>query len=205
MEKLTDKQKNILQVIKQLIAKNGYPPTIREIGKKAKLSSPATIHFHLTKLEEKGYIKKGDNKNRTIEILVPNEYVEDKNNVVNVPLLGKVTAGTPIEAIETPDEYISIPASLIGNKKEVFSLRVSGESMINVGIYDGDILLVERKNTAINGETVVAMNDNNEVTVKTFYKEKNHFRLQPENDTMEPIILKEVTILGKAIGLYRTF
>ena len=205
MEKLTDKQKNILQVIKQLMAKNGYPPTIREIGKKAKLSSPATIHFHLTKLEEKGYIKKGDNKNRTIEILVPNEYVEDKNNVVNVPLLGKVTAGTPIEAIETPDEYISIPAALIGNKKEVFSLRVSGESMINVGIYDGDILLVERKNTAINGETVVAMNDNNEVTVKTFYKEKDHFRLQPENDTMEPIILKEVTILGKAIGLYRIF
>ena len=205
MEKLTDKQKNILQVIKQLMAKNGYPPTIREIGKKAKLSSPATIHFHLTKLEEKGYIKKGDNKNRTFEILVPNEYVEDKNNVVNVPLLGKVTAGTPIEAIETPDEYISIPAALIGNKKEVFSLRVSGESMINVGIYDGDILLVERKNTAINGETVVAMNDNNEVTVKTFYKEKDHFRLQPENDTMEPIILKEVTILGKAIGLYRTF
>ena len=205
MEKLTDKQKNILQVIKQLIAKNGYPPTVREIGQKAKLSSPATIHFHLTKLEEKGYIKKGDNKNRTIEILVPNEYLEDKNDVVNVPLLGKVTAGTPIEAIETPDEYIALPASLLKNKKEVFTLKVSGESMINVGIYDGDILIVERKNTAINGETVVAMNDNNEVTVKTFYKEKNHFRLQPENDTMEPIILKEVTILGKVIGLYRIF
>ena len=205
MEKLTDKQKNILQVIKQLIAKNGYPPTVREIGQKAKLSSPATIHFHLTKLEEKGYIKKGDNKNRTIEILVPNEDLEDKNDVVNVPLLGKVTAGTPIEAIETPDEYIALPASLLKNKKEVFTLKVSGESMINVGIYDGDILIVERKNTAINGETVVAMNDNNEVTVKTFYKEKNHFRLQPENDTMEPIILKEVTILGKVIGLYRIF
>lgn len=205
MEKLTDKQKNILQVIKQLIAKNGYPPTVREIGQKANLSSPATIHFHLTKLEEKGYIKKGDNKNRTIEILVPNEYIENKNEVINVPLLGKVTAGTPIEAIETPDEYMSIPASLIGNKKEVFTLRVSGESMINVGIYDGDILIVERKNTAINGETVVAMNENNEVTVKTFYKEKDHFRLQPENDTMEPIILKEVTILGKVIGLYRMF
>ena len=205
MEKLTDKQKNILQVIKQLIAKNGYPPTVREIGQKAKLSSPATIHFHLTKLEEKGYIKKGDNKNRTIEILVPNEYLEDKTDVVNVPLLGKVTAGTPIEAIETPDEYIALPASLLKNKKEVFTLKVSGESMINVGIYDGDILIVERKNTAINGETVVAMNNENEVTVKTFYKEKDHFRLQPENDTMEPIILKEVTILGKVIGLYRTF
>ena len=205
MEKLTDKQKNILQVIKQLIAKNGYPPTVREIGQKAKLSSPATIHFHLTKLEEKGYIKKGDNKNRTIEILVPNEYLEDKTDVVNVPLLGKVTAGTPIEAIETPDEYIALPASLLKNKKEVFTLKVSGESMINVGIYDGDILIVERKNTAINGETVVAMNNENEVTVKTFYKEKDHFRLQPENDTMEPIILKEVTILGKVIGLYRIF
>ncbi|MDO4996092.1 MAG: transcriptional repressor LexA, partial [Bacilli bacterium] len=142
---------------------------------------------------------------RTIEILVPNEYLEDKNDVVNVPLLGKVTAGTPIEAIETPDEYIALPASLLKNKKEVFTLKVSGESMINVGIYDGDILIVERKNTAINGETVVAMNDNNEVTVKTFYKEKDHFRLQPENDTMEPIILKEVTILGKVIGLYRIF
>ena len=203
MEKLTDKQKNILQVIKKLIAKNGYPPTVREIGEKAHLSSPATIHFHLTKLEEKGYIKKGDNKNRTIEILVPNEFIEDNNEVVNVPLLGKVTAGTPIEAIETPDEYMAIPAGLIKNKKEVFTLRVSGESMINVGIYDGDILIVERKNTALNGETVVAMNIDNEVTVKTFYKEKDHFRLQPENDTMEPIILKEVSILGKVIGLYR--
>ena len=203
MEKLTDKQKNILQVIKKLIAKNGYPPTVREIGEKAHLSSPATIHFHLTKLEEKGYIKKGDNKNRTIEILVPNEFIEDNNEVVNVPLLGKVTAGTPIEAIETPDEYMAIPAGLIKKKKEVFTLRVSGESMINVGIYDGDILIVERKNTALNGETVVAMNIDNEVTVKTFYKEKDYFRLQPENDTMEPIILKEVTILGKVIGLYR--
>ncbi len=203
MEKLTDKQKNILQIIKQLIAKNGYPPTVREIGQKANLHSPATIHFHLTKLEEKGFIKKGDNKNRTIELLVPNEYVEEKNDVVNVPLLGKVTAGSPIEAIETPDEYMAIPVSLIGHKNEVFTLRVSGESMINVGIYDGDILIVERKNTAVNGETVVAMNNENEVTVKTFYKEKDHFRLQPENDTMEPIILKDVTILGKVIGLYR--
>ncbi len=203
MEKITDKQKNILQIIKQLIAKNGYPPTVREIGNKANLSSPATIHFHLTKLEEKGYIKKGDNKNRTIELLVPNEFKENQEDVVSVPLLGKVTAGTPIEAIETPDEYITLPASLIGSKKEVFTLKVSGESMINVGIYDGDILIVEKRNTANNGEIVVAMNTDNEVTVKRFYKEKDHFRLQPENDNMEPIILNEVTILGKAIGLYR--
>jgi len=205
MEKLTDKQSVILQILKKLIAKNGYPPTVREIGKEANLSSPATIHFHLQKLEEKGYIKKDDNKNRTLEILVPNEYLEQDENIVEVPLLGKVTAGSPIEAIETPDEYFSLPANLVTTKNEVFTLKVSGESMINVGIYDGDILIVERCNTAKNGDTVVAMNDNNEATVKTFYKEDGYFRLQPENDTMEPIILKECTILGKAIGLYRKF
>lgn len=203
MEKLTNGQSKILQVLKKLIAKNGYPPTVREIGEEAKLSSPATIHFHLKQLEKKGYIKKNDKKNRTIEILVPNEYLEKNESVVEVPLLGKVTAGTPIEAIETPDEYFSLPTNIINNRKEVFTLKVSGDSMINVGIYDGDILIVERRNQANNGETVVAMNDNNEVTVKTFYKEKGYFRLQPENDTMEPIILKECTILGKVIGLYR--
>ena len=203
MEKLTIRQNYILQAIKKLIAKNGYPPTVREIGEEAHLSSPATIHFHLKKLEEKGYLKKGSNKNRTLEILVPNEYLQEKENVVDVPLLGKVTAGNPIEAIETPDEFFSLPTNLITTKNDIFTLRVSGESMINVGIYDGDILIVERKNTARNGETVVAMNSNNEATVKTFYKEDGYFRLQPENDTMEPIILKECTILGKVIGLYR--
>ena len=205
MEKLTGRQNYILQVLKKLIAKNGYPPTVREIGEEANLSSPATIHFHLTKLEEKGYIKKNDNKNRTIEILVPNEYLEKEEGIVDVPLLGKVTAGTPIEAIETPDEYFSLPTNLFSTKNDIFTLKVSGESMINVGIYDGDILVVERTNTAKNGDTVVAMNTENEVTVKTFYKEDGYFRLQPENDTMDPIILKEVTILGKAICLYRKF
>ena len=125
--------------------------------------------------------------------------------MVKVPLLGKVTAGTPIEAIEHPNETFALPVELVGNKKEVFTLRVSGESMINVGIYDGDILIVERQQSANNGETVVAMNKDNEATVKTFYKENGHFRLQPENDTMEPIILDEVTILGKVAGLYRKF
>ncbi len=205
MEKLTHRQSFILQIIKELIAKNGYPPTVREIGEKAKLNSPATIHFHLTKLEEKGYIKKGNSKNRTIEVLVPNEFIEKKEDVVEVPLLGKVTAGSPIEAIEMPNEFFALPANLIPAKKDVFTLTVSGESMINVGIYDGDILIVERKTTALNGDCVVAMNDNNEVTVKTFYKENGYFRLQPENDTMDPIILKNVTILGKVIGLYRKF
>ncbi len=205
MEKLTKKQMKILDIIKRLYAKNGYAPTVREIGKAANLRSPATTHFHLNTLEEKGYIDRGGGLNRTLKILVPNEYLEKDENMVEVPLLGKVTAGSPIEAIETPDEYFPLPANLIAGKNDVFTLKVSGESMINVGIYDGDILIVERKNTAINGDTVVAMNDNNEVTVKTFYKEDGYFRLQPENDTMEPIILKNVTILGKAIGLYRKF
>lgn len=205
MEKLTEKQEYILQILKQLKAKNGYAPTVREIGAAANLHSPATIHFHLKKLEEKGFIKKDTSKNRTIEILVPNEFEETNENIVEVPLLGKVTAGTPIEAIETPDEYFSLPANLVTNKKEVFTLKVSGESMINVGIYDGDILIVERQSTAKNGDTVVAMNKDNEATVKTFYKENGHFRLQPENDTMDPIILDQVTILGKAVGLYRKF
>lgn len=205
MEKLTDRQQDILQIIKKLTAKKGYPPTVREIGEEANLHSPATIHFHLMQLVKKGYISKEDGSNRTIEILVPNEYLDEQEDVVKVPLLGKVTAGTPIEAIEHPDETFALPVELVGNKKEVFTLRVSGGSMINVGIYDGDILIVERQQSANNGETVVAMNKDNEATVKTFYKENGHFRLQPENDTMEPIILDEVTILGKVIGLYRKF
>lgn len=205
MEKLTTRQEFILKAIKKLIAENGYPPTVREIGKLTNLSSPATIHFHIEKLAEKGYIKKDSTKNRTLELLVPNEYLEQNDAVIKVPLLGKVTAGTPIEAIETPDEVFSLPRELIPKNKEIFTLKVSGESMINVGIFDRDILIVERTNVAKNGDTVVAMNEDNEATVKTFYKENGYFRLQPENDTMQPIILKTVTILGKVIGLYRKF
>ncbi len=204
MEKLTTKQELVLKELKKFMANKGYPPTVRELCKLTNLSSTATIQTHLDNLMEKGYIRKDSAKNRTIEILVPNEYQEKEEKVVSVPLLGKVTAGTPIEAIEMPNEYFEIPVSLLSHKnKEIFTLRVSGESMINVGIYDGDIIMVERANTANNGDTVVAMNENNEATVKTFYKEKDHIRLQPENDYMEPIILKNVTILGKVVGLYR--
>ena len=189
MEKLTDRQKDILDIIKRSIADKGYPPTVREIGAKIGLSSSATTQFHLNKLEEKGYIKKDSSKNRTIELLVPNEYLEKDDKVVEVPLLGKVTAGNPIEAIEMPDEFFSLPVGLIPNKKEVFTLKVSGESMINVGIYDGDIIIIQKQNTANNGDTVVAMTEENTVTVKTFYKENGYIRLQPENDFMAPIIL----------------
>ncbi|MGN0973503.1 MAG: transcriptional repressor LexA [Bacilli bacterium] len=205
MEKLTKRQADVLDALKKDIAKRGYPPTVREIGKKVGLSSSATIHSHLAELERKGYIKKDGSKNRTMELLVPNEYLEDEK-VATVPLLGLVTAGNPIEAIETPNEYFDLPIGLLPkNKKDVFTLKVKGESMINVGIYDKDIIIVERCSTANNGDTVVAMTPDNEVTVKTFYKEKDHIRLQPENDTMAPIILPNVTILGKAIGLYRKF
>lgn len=203
MDTLTKRQEEVLAYIKEYIVSKGYPPTVREIGEALGLSSPATIHSHLQNLEEKGYIRKNDFKNRAIELLVRNEFSDKNSAVVEVPLLGKITAGSPIEAIERPDEYFSLPAYLIPNSKEVFTLKVSGESMINAGIYDGDIVIVERQNVARNGDIVVAMTDENEVTLKTFYKENGYFRLQPENNTMVPIILKNVTILGKAIGLYR--
>lgn len=205
MEKLTNKQEYVLTELKKYIANRGYPPTVRELCSLTNLSSSATIQVHLDKLQEKGYIKKAKEKNRTIELLVPNEYDKKNESIVSVPLLGKVTAGNPIEAIEMPDQYFDLPINLVSNNKEIFTLKVSGESMINVGIYDNDIIIVERCNTARNGDTVVALTDENEVTVKTFYKEDGYFRLQPENDFMNPIILKNVSILGKVVGLYRKF
>jgi len=203
MEQLTKRQEEIVEFIKKFIVSNGYPPTVREIGKELGISSPATIHAHLGNLESKGIIRKNASKNRAIELLVKNEFEPQNELIIDVPLLGKITAGSPIEAIEKPDEYFSLPSYLVPNNKEVFTLLVSGTSMINAGILDGDIVIVERRNTARNGEIVVAMTDENEVTLKTFYKETDHIRLQPENDTLEPIILNNVTILGKAIGLYR--
>jgi len=205
MEKLTKKQEDILKTLKKFIAKHGYPPTVREIGSIHKLNSPATTHFHLSKLEEKGYIKKSNSKNRALELLVPNEYITNNDATINVALLGQITAGNPIEAIERPDEYFALPSNLVPSNKEVFALHVNGTSMINKGIYNNDIVIIEKKSTANNGDIVAAMTSENEVTLKTFYKEKDHIRLQPENDTMAPIILNNVTILGKAIGLYRKF
>ena len=202
MSKLTKKQNEILDLIKRFIADHGYPPTVREICKEKNLSSPATVHVHLEKLVEKGMIKKDPAKNRTIELLVENEYKRSDDGTIAVPLLGKVTAGSPIEAIEEPNEYFNLPSYLIPNNKEVFTLLVQGTSMIDAGILDGDIVVVEKQDTARNGEIVVAMTDEYSVTLKTFYKEKGYFRLQPENSEMDPIILDNVTILGKAVGLY---
>ena len=201
MQKLTDRQNDVLDYIKSYVAKHGYPPAVREIGQALGLNSPATIQSHITALEAKGYIKKTNSKYRSLEIVGSNEYL--KEDVVEVPLLGKITAGSPIEAIEMPNEFFSLPAYLIPNKEEVFTLKVSGESMINVGIYDNDIVIVQRQKVARNGDIVVAMTPDNEVTLKTLYTEATHIRLQPETDSMSPIILPNCTILGKAIGLYR--
>lgn len=202
---ITKRQKDVLDFIKKYIADHGYPPAIREICKGVNLSSPATVFVHMKNLEQLGYIKTTSNKFRTIELLCENEYLETEEDVVKVPLLGKITAGSPITAIEQPNEFFDIPAALIPATATVFTLYVSGESMINVGIYDGDYVIVQKQNTARNGDIVVAMTMENEATIKTFYKEKDHIRLQPENDTMEPIILNNCVILGKAIGLYRKF
>ena len=193
----------MMNVLKKYTAMHGYPPAIREICAGVGLNSPATVFVHIKNLEKNGYIKSTNNKFRTIELLVDNEYLEKNEDVVKVPLLGKITAGNPITAIEQPDEYFDLPASLMPKSGEVFTLHVSGESMINKGIFDNDYVIVKRQNDAKNGDIVVAMTEENEVTLKTFYKEKDHIRLQPENDTMEPLIFPNVTILGKAIGLYR--
>ena len=205
MKELTVKQTEVLNFIKKYQAMHGYPPAIREICEGLGLSSPATVHAHIKNLETAGVIKTSNNKFRTIEILVENEYIKKDEDVIKVPLLGKITAGSPIEAIEQPNEFFNIPASLVPRKETIFALHVSGESMINKGIFNGDYVIVQKQKVARNGDVVVAMTMDNEVTLKTFYKEKDYIRLQPENDTMEPIILPNCTILGKAIGLYRQF
>ncbi len=200
---ITKRQEDVLKFIKKYIAEKGFPPAIREICQGLGLNSPATAFTHVKNLEANGYIKSGNNKSRAIELLVENEYDTKNDSVVKVPLLGKITAGNPITAIEKPNEFFDLPINLVPSNAEVFTLHVSGESMINRGIYDNDFVIIKRQNSAKNGDVVVAMTDENEVTLKTFYKENNHFRLQPENDYMEPIILSNVQILGIAVGLYR--
>lgn len=202
---LTKKQEETLMFIKKYMVAHGYPPSVREICAGMNLSSPATVHTHLKELEGKGFIRKQNSKFRTIELLVDNEFdkKEETEDVVSVPLLGKVSCGNPIEAIENPNDFFTLPASLIPAKESIFTLKCSGDSMINVGIYDNDIVIVQKQSVARNGDIVVAMTEENEVTLKTFYKEQDHIRLQPENDELSPIIVKNCTILGKAIGLYR--
>ena len=212
---LGKREKDILTYIEKQIKENGYPPSVREIGKSVGLSSTATVHGYLTKLEEKGYIKKENQKGRALR-LVKGSKNEDKNQIkikeetknaytnkemVEVPIVGKITAGEPILAVENVTDTFPIPLDFVGNA-ESFMLVVSGESMIEAGIFDGDYILVKKQNVARNGEIVVALIED-EATVKTFYKEKDHIRLQPENSAMDPIIVKNCEILGKVSGVFR--
>ncbi|GAA4701586.1 transcriptional repressor LexA [Brevibacillus fulvus] len=204
MSKLSSRQQSIIDFIRKEVKDKGYPPSVREIGEAVGLASSSTVHGHLARLEKKGLIRRDPTKPRAIELLQHDDQMQEEfeTPVVRVPVVGKVTAGQPITAIEQVEEYFPLPESIVSTDK-IYMLRVSGDSMIEAGILDGDYVIVRQQSVANNGDIVVAMTDEDEATVKRFYKEKTHFRLQPENSTMEPIILDSVTILGKVIGVYR--
>ena len=199
---LTVKQQQVLDYIKEEILKKGYPPAVREICEAVGLRSTSSVHSHLETLEKKGYIKRDPAKSRTIEILDDNFQMLRKD-MVNIPMVGRVAAGEPILAQQNIDNYFPIPAEYVP-REESFMLRVKGDSMINIGILSGDNILVKRQETAKNGDVIVALIDDS-ATVKTFYKEDGHIRLQPENDDMEPIIVPDCQILGKVFGVFRFF
>lgn len=204
MKPLTDRQKQIYQFIKTTVQEKGYPPSVREIGNAVGLQSSSTVHGHLAKLQEKGYIKRDPTKPRAIEVIT--EENEQYGPVIHVPVLGKVTAGLPITAVENIDEYFPLPEHFTANhNSEIFLLNVVGDSMVEAGIHDGDRVIVRKQNIAHNGDIIVAMTEEDEATVKRFYKENGYYRLQPENSAMEPIILDSVTVLGKVVGLFRSF
>lgn len=203
-EDLSSKQLDILSFIKSQLQVKGYPPSVREICKAVDLKSTSTVHGHLAKLEKKEYIRKDPSKPRAIEVL--DKYKEfaldEKRNITNVPIIGNVTAGEPILAVENIEDTFPLASNLLNGAINPFMLRVKGESMINAGINDGDFILVQQQSVANNGDIVIALL-NQEATVKRFFKEKDHIRLQPENDYMAPILTKDVVILGRVIGLYR--
>lgn len=200
--KISKKQTEILEYIKAQILERGFPPAVREICEAVDLKSTSSVHSHLETLEKNGYIRRDPTKPRAIEIL-DDTFNLTRREMTNVPLIGRVAAGEPIFAEENIENYFPLPIEMLPNN-ETFMLTVRGESMINAGIFDGDYVLVERQNIASNGDIVVALIEDS-ATVKTFYKEEGIFRLQPENDTMEPIIVNELEILGKVIGVFRFF
>ncbi|WP_040711592.1 transcriptional repressor LexA [Paenibacillus curdlanolyticus] len=204
MSKLSNRQQAILEFIKNEVRDKGYPPSVREIGEAVGLASSSTVHGHLDRLEKKGFIRRDPTKPRAIEILDDDADTDSSfaMSFAKVPIVGKVTAGVPITATENIEDFFPLPSHMVGDH-DVFILSVMGESMIEAGIHDGDYVIVRQQPTASNGDIVVAMTEEDEATVKTFYKEKDHVRLQPQNPTMEPILLKNVTILGKVIGLFR--
>lgn len=199
---ITEKQEEILNYIKQEILNRGFPPSVREICQAVGLKSTSSVHSHLESLEKNGYIRRDPTKPRTIEIL-DDSFGLLRREMVNIPIVGTVAAGQPILAEQNIDSYYPIPAEFIP-KEQTFILRVKGESMINAGILDGDCVLVQQQSTARNGDMVVALIEDS-ATVKTFYKENGHYRLQPENDSMDPIIVDELQILGKVFGVFRFF
>jgi repressor LexA len=204
LSKISHRQQAILEFIKNEVKDKGYPPSVREIGEAVGLASSSTVHGHLERLEKKGMIRRDPTKPRAIEILGDdnNDSANFATSVARVPLIGKVTAGVPITATENIEDYFPLPAHYVGDYN-VFMLSVVGDSMIEAGILNGDYVIVRQQQTANNGEIVVAMTEDDEATVKRFYKEKDHIRLQPENSALQPIILNNVTILGRVIGLFR--
>lgn len=200
--KISDKQREILEYIKAEILNKGYPPAVREICEAVKLKSTSSVHAHLETLEKNGYIRRDPTKPRAIEIVDEN-FNLTRREMVNVPIVGRVAAGEPILAVENIENYFPIPAEFMPNE-QTFILQVQGESMVNAGILDGDYILIEQQTTANDGDMVVALVDDS-ATVKTFYKENGYYRLQPENDFMEPIIVSDVMIMGKVIGTFRFF
>ncbi len=198
--KITEKQQEILEYIKEIVLKKGYPPSVREICEAVKLKSTSSVHSHLETLEKNGYIRRDPTKPRTIEIIDDN-FGLTRREMVSVPLVGTIAAGQPILAEEYIEDYFPIPADLLPNQ-QTFMLRVKGDSMINVGIFDGDQIIIKQQNTARDGEIVAALVDDS-ATVKRFYKEDGHYRLQPEHAAMHPIIVDHVEILGVVVGLFR--
>lgn len=196
---LTNKQQEILDFIKSEINSKGYPPSVREICSAVGLKSTSTVHGHLDRLEKRGLIRRDPTKPRAIEVL--DDYLYQKE-IISVPIVGSVAAGQPILAVENVEDNFPIPADFFPHKNQMFMLQIKGQSMIGTGINDGDYIIVQQQSTAINGDIVVALIDDS-ATVKTFYKEKDYIRLQPENPAMEPIIVDDCVILGKAVGLFR--
>ncbi|MBH0155982.1 MULTISPECIES: transcriptional repressor LexA [Fictibacillus] len=202
MTKLSRRQLDILAFIKEEVSQKGYPPSVREIGEAVGLASSSTVHGHLARLEKKGLIRRDPTKPRAIEVLGLEDNIPSVRSV-SIPVIGKVTAGLPISAVENVEEYFPLPEHVVGDEN-VFMLSVVGDSMIEAGIFNRDLVVVKQQPTANNGDIIVAMTDEDEATVKRFFKERNHIRLQPENSSMEPIILQSCTILGKVIGVYRS-
>ncbi|NIK10949.1 transcriptional repressor LexA [Alkalibacillus sp. S2W] len=203
MTKLSKRQKQIYEFISEEVRAKGYPPSVREIAEAVGLASSSTVHGHLSRLEEKGYIRRDPTKPRAIEITHEDQQTVQERHAMYAPLVGKVTAGEPITAIENIEEYIPLPNTQATVEDDVFILSIQGDSMIEAGILNDDLVIVRKQATAANGDIVVAMTEQDEATVKRFFQDSHQYRLEPENTSMEPIILDHVTILGKVIGVYR--